>query len=99
MTYKNGTLAGCNPKLYQLKVEDLVKLPKDDKIRKQVDLVVTKLNALVKGFIARLKFKKIYFLYLVTGKKPHMFKAADFNSIPKSDIPIVNYKEKVFGRL
>jgi hypothetical protein len=47
----------------------VLSLPEGHKQRTQYDVSATKINALIKGFVQRIKYKKIYFMYLVTGKK------------------------------
>jgi len=50
------------------------------------DTSATKINALIKGFVQRLKYKKIYFMYLVTGMKPNQFSSQELAAIPTSEV-------------
>lgn len=50
-----------------------MQLPEGNKERKELERMVTKVNALIRGHVERCKFKKLYFLHTVTGKKAHQF--------------------------
>jgi|TARA_B110001450_G_scaffold94611_1_gene89739 hypothetical protein len=50
------------------------------------DTSATKINALIKGFVQRLKYKKIYFMYLVTGMKANEFSSKELAAIPTSEV-------------
>jgi hypothetical protein len=67
--------------------------------RKAIEKMVTKVNALMRGHLVRSKNKKYFFLHLVTGKKPHEFKATDLSEMPTSKIIMVKLKEQQFKRL
>ena len=58
-----------------IEVSTIQKLPKTSKERKEAENVVNKVIALIKGHLARIRFKKIKFLHRVTGKKAHQIQA------------------------
>lgn len=65
----------------------------------KVEKIVTKVNSLIRGHLARSRFKKIRFIYLVTDKKAHQVYDSDLNKIPRSNMRLVQIKEQEFGKL
>jgi len=63
------------------------------------DNSATKINALIKGFVQRIKYKKIYFMYLVTGMKANQFSSKELAQIPNSEVFQVLSKESHFGKI
>jgi len=72
-------------------------LPEGHKQRTIYDTSATKINALIKGFVQRLKYKKIYFMYLVTGMKPNQFSSKELAAIPKSEV-FLGFEQRVSFR-
>lgn len=48
-----------------------MEMPTNSEERIAIEKIVTKVNSLIRGHVERCKYKKYYFLHLVTGKKPH----------------------------
>lgn len=46
-------------------------MPKNNPERIKTETIVTKVNSLIKGHLARTRFKKIRLIYLITDKKAH----------------------------
>ena len=80
-------------------IDEIMNLPKEDKVRRKVEQIVSKVTALVKGYLARLRFKRLYFLHLTTGRKAHQVTQAHLEELPYTDNAVVNHKEKLLGRL
>jgi hypothetical protein len=55
----------------KLNIKEVMLMPKTSKERQNLEQVITRVNAIVRGHVARMKFKRLHFLYLVTGKKAH----------------------------
>jgi len=68
-------------------------MPEGTKERKELEKMVTKVNALIRGHVERCKFKKLYFLHLVTGKKANQVSSNDYIKVPVSKVLVVNLKE------
>lgn len=98
---KNGSSTGkaADHLKINMNIDEIIKLPKEDKVRRKVEQIVSKVTALIKGYLARLKFKKIYFLHLTTGKKAHQITQDNFEEVPYTDNAVVNHKEKLLGRV
>ena len=80
-------------------MQKIMEMPANSEERKSIERMVTKVNSLIRGHVARCKFKKYQFLFLVTGKKPHQLSKQDIMSFPSSKVLMVRLKEQQFKRL
>jgi len=55
----------------RIDVDEIMALPKSNAKRKALEVQVNKVIALIRGHLARCRYKKMKFLNLVTGKKAH----------------------------
>ena len=83
----------------KLSFKKIMEMPVNSKERIQINKVITGVNASIRGYLQRCKFKKLLFLNLVTGKKAIQLKDEDLKKVPSSKIMMVKLKEKNFGRL
>ena len=76
-----------------------MQLPDEDPSRKKAVRLLTKLQAIFRGFRARKIYGQRRFLRIVTGRRVEAFTRAEIGGIPTSMVPQVLLKEKHFGQL
>lgn len=77
----------------------LMNLPPGHPDRIAVDKLLDRAAAVIKGFLARQKVRKIKFINRTTGKKAPHISREELLTIPTSNVLIVNLKEMEFGQL
>ena len=82
-----------------LDIDELVKLPQSDPRRKRAAQVVTKFNAMVRGFLTRNRFRRFKLIALIEGKKAHEIDMWAIYQIPRSTIKEVVARELEMGSL
>jgi hypothetical protein len=66
--------------------ESVLHLPVGHSARAKYDAAATKINAYLRGFYQRIIYKRIYFMYLVTGMKAHQFSSEELAKVPRSEV-------------
>ena len=98
--YQNSTSTGTGSKAFPggsrnviipQDIDKIMALPKQDIKRQLVDEMVNKVIALVRGHLARCRYKKLKFLHKVTGKKD--FDEDEIQAVPQSMVLVVLMKE------
>ena len=59
----------------------------------KIEKIVTKVNSLIRGHLARSRYKKIRLIYLITDKKAHQIYDGDLERIQRSNMRVVQMKE------
>lgn len=77
-----------------LNLQKILEMPANSEERKSIEKMVTKVNALIRGHVQRCRYQKLYFLHIVTGKKPHQFTKDEVNEVPTSKVLVVKLKEQ-----
>ena len=74
-------------------IRKILEMPKTSKEYQELVSMVTKVNALMRGHVQRLIYKKLRLLNLITGKKAHQFSKSDIQNVPISRVQVVNSRE------
>jgi hypothetical protein len=97
--YSSNPNSGIMKERTKLSFKKIMEMPEQSKERKQINGVITMVNAVIRGFIQRQQFKKLQFLNLVAGKKANQISKEDINKVPTTKVLMVKLKDRNFGRL
>ena len=75
-------MSNITSKSQPVDISGVLALPPGHNKRKEVEKILDQVALIIKGFLVRQRYRKMRFIYRVTGKKAHEISDDDLYSLP-----------------